>query len=190
MTVGSTWTDISAICTRFPNRQNNNLFENREKRSATKRFEHKMRSMENCWQSQLWLTDWAQLHARIQLSVMSHCLSELILRRISKNWTNLSYFFGWFIILNVMSDLAANFGTLRSRNESEQCTHPTLRHGSLFGWADSETNFEKLDKLVLLLWMIYYSKCYEWSCCKFAHSTIKKWIRAVHASNSPLWRIV
>ena len=120
-----------------------------------------------------------QSSARIQLSVMAHCLAELILKQISKNWTNLSYYFGWFIILNVMSDLAANLRTLRSRNESEQCTHPTLRHGTLFGSADSETNFEKLDKLVLLLWMIYYSKCYEWSCCKFWHFTMKKWTGAV-----------
>ena len=58
-------------------------------------------------------------------------------------------------------------------------THPALRHGALFGWADSETNFEKLDKHTLPLWMIYYSKCYEWSCCKFRHFTIKKWTGAV-----------
>ena len=46
-------------------------------------------------------------------------------------------------------------------------THPALRHGGFFGWADSETNFEKLDKHALPLWMIYCSKCYEWSCCEF-----------------------
>ena len=28
-------------------------------------------------------------YARIQLSVMAHCLAELTLRRISKNWTNI-----------------------------------------------------------------------------------------------------
>ena len=58
-------------------------------------------------------------------------------------------------------------------------THPALRHGALFGWTDSEMNFEKLDKQTLRLWMIYYSKCYEWSCCKFRHFTIKKWTGAV-----------
>ena len=78
------------------------------------------KAQKNCWQSQIWLNDWAQLHARIQLSVMAHCLAELILRRISKNWTNSRYLFGWFIILNVMSDLVANFSTLRSRNEPER----------------------------------------------------------------------
>ena len=60
-------------------------------------------------------------------------------------------------------------------------THPVLRHGALFGWADSETNFEKLDKHTLPLWMIYYSKCYEWSCCKFCHFSIKSWTAAVSA---------
>ena len=59
-------------------------------------------------------------YARIQLPVMAHCLAEMILRRISKHWTNMPYLFGWFIILNVMSDLAANFGTFRSRIEPEQ----------------------------------------------------------------------
>mgnify|MGYP003513968579 FL=1 len=34
-------------------------------------------------------------------------------------------------------------------------THPALRHGALFGWADSETNFEKLNKHALPLLMIY-----------------------------------
>ena len=58
-------------------------------------------------------------------------------------------------------------------------THLALRHGALFGWADYETNFEKLDKQTLPLWMIYYSKCDEWSCCKFRHFTIKKWTGAV-----------
>ena len=33
-------------------------------------------------------------YARIQLSVMAHCLAELILRRISKHWTNMPYLFG------------------------------------------------------------------------------------------------
>ena len=58
-------------------------------------------------------------------------------------------------------------------------THPALRHGALFGWADSEKNFEKLDKHMLSFWMNYYTKCYEWSCCKFRHFTINKWTGAV-----------
>ena len=53
-------------------------------------------------------------------------------------------------------------------------THSALRHGALFGWADSATNFGKRDKHALPLWMIYYSTCYEWSCCKFWHFMIKK----------------
>ena len=60
-------------------------------------------------------------------------------------------------------------------------THPALHHGALFGWADSETNFEKLDKHTLPLWMIYYSKCYAWSCGKFWHFSIKNWTGAVSA---------
>ena len=59
--------------------------------------------------------------------------------------------------------------------------HAVRSRGALFGWADSEMNFEKLDKHALPLWMIYYSKCYEWSCCKFWHFSIKNWTGAVSA---------